>query len=210
MLRTYNPQPHSRSRVLALYSAAIAVADDALLDSVVSLGNRVNIKRGSFYEIVLQSYLFLGFPRMLNAAEHLDRKIPNNNSKSMLEPISADESQSLFNRGVDLCHRVYSDKYELLKDRVESFAPDIFRWMVLEGYGKVLSRPGVNSIDRELAVIACLMVENRKKQLASHIRGAFNVGSNRELIEQVIEDIAPLAPQGYQSSNEIFEQMDNR
>jgi len=206
-LKTYDLHPHPDSRVLALYSAAITVADDGLLDAVIDMGLRINVSRETFYEIVLQSYLFLGFPRMLNAADHLEKRLPCNNSESMLVPISTDESQTWFNRGVDLCRKVYSGNYELLKNRVESFAPDIFRWMVFEGYGKVLSRPGLDPVDRELAIVACLMVEDRQKQLSSHIRGALNVDAKRILIEEVINDVAPLAPEGHQSALAILEHL---
>ena len=83
-------------------------------------------------------------------------------------------------------------------------APEIFRWMIVEGYGKVLSRPEVDIVDRELSIVAFLMVENHKRQLHSHIRGAINAGSSLTLLRTVIEDIGTVTRDGYQSSLRIL------
>ena len=91
-----------------------------------------------------------------------------------------------------------------LKERVESFAPDIFRWMIVEGYGKVLSRDHVDIVDRELSIVAMLTMENKAKQLHSHILGARNVGAEEQLIRQVIEDIGMAAGDGYQTALAII------
>jgi 4-carboxymuconolactone decarboxylase len=79
--------------------------------------------------------------------------------------------------------------------------------MELDGYGKVLSRPGLDIVDREMAIVACLMVENREAQLHSHIRGALSVGASRELVDAVITDLAPIAPEGETSARAILRKL---
>ena len=64
--------------------------------------------------------------------------------------------------------------------------------MSLEGYGKVLSRPGLEIKSREMAIVACLIVDNRRKQLDSHIRGALNVGIVESELRAVIEDVGQI------------------
>jgi alkylhydroperoxidase/carboxymuconolactone decarboxylase family protein YurZ len=86
-------------------------------------------------------------------------------------------------------------------------APEVFLWMELEGYGKVLSRPGLDVIDRELAIVACLMIEHRPAQLHSHIRGALNVGAPRELLGDVVSDLRTVAVEGYRSACGIIEKL---
>ncbi len=199
--------PHVRTRVLSLYSAAVAVCNTAILSQVISVGKAHRISRAEFYEIVLQSYLFLGFPRMLEAADHLSGEFPLRNQEPIPAAVDSEEVSNWVDRGLDLCKAVYDSSFDLLRRRVESFAPEIFRWMVLEGYGKVLSRPGVNIIDRELAIIACLMMENRERQLHSHIRGARNVGADETLIRQVVEDIGPSAGRGYEVCLTILDKL---
>ncbi len=187
-LKQFAPKSNYRCRLLSMYSATIALADDSCLEVMIDHGRKCQLERTAFYEIVLQSYLFLGFPRMLEAAKHLSVKWPSNIKGVELHEISPTESESWFNSGVELCQKVYADNYLPLKHKVESFAPEIFRWMIVEGYGKVLSRPGLTSIERELAVVSCLIVENRPTQLHSHIRGALNVGADVALVQQVVED----------------------
>jgi hypothetical protein len=52
--------------------------------------------------------------------------------------------------------------------------------MIVEGYGKVLGRPGLDAGDvRELCIVALLAVAGRAAQLYSHLRGALNAGARR-------------------------------
>jgi 4-carboxymuconolactone decarboxylase len=206
-LADFYPRQNSRTRALALYSAAIATADEEILDRTIEVGQKYGLGRQQFYEIVLQSYLFLGFPCMLGAAEHLDRHFPSPKADSMLQKINAEESETWFTNGLNLCRRVYSENYLPLKQKVEALAPEVFRWMVIEGYGKVLSRPGLGIIDRELAIVACLIIENYEKQLFSHIKGAVNVGASHDLIRQVIHDLGEAAGDGYTASLSILDRL---
>ncbi|MFH1688189.1 MAG: carboxymuconolactone decarboxylase family protein [bacterium] len=193
-LRALPPDSGRQTRTLALFSAAVAVADEECLRAVLQYGQRHEMGRDSFYEIVLQSYLFLGFPRMLVAAEVLGAVFGNHPEPTMLTAYSAAEGDDWFERGVALCRQIYRHNYEPLKERVEALAPDVFRWMINEGYGKVLARPGLGPIDRELAIVACLIVDGRVRQLHSHLKGALNVGCAPELLRQVIADLDPIAP----------------
>jgi len=143
-VRCFDPTDNDRTRILPLYSATVALADDELQQEVIGLGRRLRIGRETYYEMVLQSYLFLGFPRMLTAAENLDRIWPSQDPTASLIPVDATETSVWFDRGLKLCRQVYGHNYERLKNRVEAIAPDIFRWMIFEGYGKVLSRGVVN------------------------------------------------------------------
>lgn len=206
-LQVFQPRQDQGTRALALYSAAIAIADETALDRAIEVGREVGLKRCEFYEIVLQSYLFLGFPRMLQAADNLGRHFPVSNTGSSLCQISNNESESWYTDGLSLCRQVYGDAYEPLKQKVEALAPEVFRWMVIEGYGKVLSRPGLSIVDRELAIVACLMMENHPRQLFSHIRGAINVGTVPALVRTVIDDIGQAAGKGFVTSVSILKRL---
>ncbi|MCK4573041.1 MAG: carboxymuconolactone decarboxylase family protein [candidate division Zixibacteria bacterium] len=205
-LLRFKPVENASQRTLALYSAAVALADDTAMERVLGMGDRYSVTRDTFYEIVLQSYLFLGFPRMLGAAECLHRFFHDTTNGSRLGPISPDESDEWYSDGLKLCREVYAGKYEPLKKKVEGMAPEVFRWMIIEGYGKVLSRPQVDISTRELSIIAFLMMENRQKQLRAHIKGALNVGTPRQLIEQTVSDIGPAAGDGMKTALAVINQ----
>jgi len=206
-LRSFRPEKYAHARALALYSAAVAFGDSELLSQTIKELQKFEVTGEHFYEVTLQSYLFLGFPRMLEAADVLNRYYPLENAQSHLRQLSPAESETWFENGMNLCQRVYGDNYEPLKRRVESIAPEIFRWMIIEGYGKVLSRPELPAPERELAIIAFLMIENRDRQLHSHIRGALNVGCSIDQVGTVVEDIGEAAGDGYKSANEIMEKV---
>lgn len=206
-LDSFSPESDRVTRALAIYSAAIAFDDEKILDRALSLGEKQGCRRDQFYEIMLQSYLFLGFPRMLNAAKHLSGCFDGREENSQLSPLSAEESALWFDRGVSLCKRVYADNYDRLKRSVEKAAPEVFRWMIIEGYGKVLSRGELEIVTREMAVVSALMVENRSRQLHSHIRGALNVGCPPALIETIIDDIGSAAGDGYRSALDIMNRL---
>ena len=174
------------------------------MTDAIGLASDRGASRTMLYEVVLQSYLFLGFPRMLIAAEVLDKVLPAHQADPMTRPITQEESKEWFDRGISLCRRVYDSNYEALRYKVEGIAPEIFRWMIVEGYGKVLSRPGLDSVNRELSVSSFLMMEDRAQQLYSHMRGALNVGSTPELLKQVIEDIGDAAGPGYETARDIL------
>jgi len=196
-----------QSRLLAMWSATIATGDAEIQEQVLAMSVLCGIDRESLYEVVLQSYLFLGFPRMLTAAESWSKWYHHHSRALELVPVSEDESSRWFSDGISLCQRVYGDAFTPLKDRVESMAPEVFRWMIVEGYGKVLSRPGLSLIDRELCIVSSLMVENREQQLYSHIRGALNVEAPLTLVETVVNDVGTGSPDGAATARTILNRL---
>ena len=123
-------------------------------------------------ETLLQSYLFLGYPTALRALRKWREVSPAPPSAA-----SPDDWRGWAERGAELCRRVYSTRYRELRDNVGRLHPDMERWMVVEGYGKVLSRPGLAPLAREHCIVALLAVAGAGPQLYSHLRGALNLGA---------------------------------
>lgn len=210
-LQHFNPTEHILSRVTAFFAGAITFASPVCITQSITTAQRFGIPRQTLYEIVLQSYLFLGFPRMLSAMDTLNQAWPDTTPQpSLLAPVTANEGQEWHDSGIKLCEQVYQQNYSALKRRVEGMSPELFRWMIIEGYGKVLSRPGVDIIDRELAIVAMLMIEQREPQLYSHIKGALNVGADPQLVGTVLDDIGEAAGDGYVMAQRILTQIGGR
>lgn len=207
-LDSFDPHSDGCERSLALYAASITLADPVSMTRALETARAIGASRSALYEIVLQSYLFLGFPRMLIAAEHLHELWPSDSVQTEPQPISPQESADWFNAGNDLYGRVYGSKDRLLKQKVMSMAPEVFRWMLIEGYGKVLSRPGLALSRRELCIIAQLTMENREKQLHSHLRGALNVGVPKSLVIEVVEDLGQAAGIGYRTATKLLAKLE--
>jgi 4-carboxymuconolactone decarboxylase len=58
--------------------------------------------------------------------------------------------------------------------------------VVVDAYGKILGRPGLDSKKRELCTLAAIAMQNAPRQLHAHLRGALNTGSTREDVDAVL------------------------
>jgi len=211
-LESLNLRKNDRStRLLSMLSAVIAVCQPELTAIMFEFLDKHKIPKEAIYETILQSYLFLGFPRMIEAALVFNRINGDMENNGDIKKISKKESETWYNNGVKLCRQVYGSNYEILKNKFTNVSPEIFRWMVLEGYGKVLSRPDMTQIERELAEVAALIVDKRERQLTSHILGSLNVGAEMILIRQVNQDIKPLAgKEGFALASKIIDDIENK
>src|SRR6266480_977383 len=95
-------------------------------------------------EIILQSYLFAGFPRALNAARAW-RSVSGRQAPSE-DPEASADLNLWRERGEETCEIVYGDSYEKLRKNIRDLHPALDEWMIVDGYGKVLSRPGVRCL----------------------------------------------------------------
>lgn len=127
-------------------------------------------------ELLLQSYLFAGFPRMLNAAREW-RKVSGGSAVGDDEGVHDEMIAVWHERGEATCEAVYGDMYSRLRENMRTLHPAIDAWMIVEGYGKVLGRPGLDIARRELCVIAACVAGRQDRQLVSHLHGAINVGA---------------------------------
>jgi len=136
------------------------------------------------YETILQSYLFVGFPR---AIEALFAARPVLEDRGGIPAAATPPDLAAQERaGQDLCHRVYGSNYERLLSTMRTLSPDLASWMILEGYGKTLSRPALGLVEREYGVVAILTVTRMWRQLRSHAIGAVNVGGTRAGVREAI------------------------
>jgi 4-carboxymuconolactone decarboxylase len=166
--------------MLPAIAAATGVGDAALLKVFLQDALASGIPLENLEEVILQCYLFAGFPAALEGFVVL-REVCETPAKGRIE--AARPSIDLFiKRGEELCKKIYGPKYTPLKQRSLELHPDLWSWMIIEGYGKVLSRPPLTPAQRELCIVSCLVVTGWTRQLRSHIHGALNVGCSPESI----------------------------
>jgi 4-carboxymuconolactone decarboxylase len=145
----------------------------------------------SVEEIILQSYLFAGFPRALNAMRVW--RVVSERPAPDTDPEAAAEDFDLWRtRGAKTCAIVYGKSYEKLRQNICELHPALDEWMIVDGYGKVLSRPGVDLRTRELCVVAACAVSGQQRQLHSHLHGALNAGSSVGEIAAVLDALGDL------------------
>ncbi len=141
-------------------------------------------------EVILQTYLFAGFPRALNAAREW-RRISGRAAPTMDDEALHDPA-ALAQRGEETCAIVYGEFYDRLRVNIRGLHPALDQWMIVEGYGKVLGRPQLDLARRELCVVAACAVARQDRQLHSHLHGALNAGAHAAVVTAALELVAPM------------------
>lgn len=141
-------------------------------------------------ELILQTYLFAGFPRALNSAREW-RRI-SGESAPEVDAFAIDEAGERQRAGEATCATVYGRFYERLRVNIRDLHPALDRWMVEEGYGKVLSRAPLDLARRELCVVAACAIAKQDRQLHSHLHGALHAGASETTVTAALGVVAPL------------------
>ena len=141
-------------------------------------------------EVILQTYLFAGFPRSLNGAREW-RRISGRTA-----PL-ADEGETFDGalwrrRGEVTCETVYGRFYQQLRANIRDLHPALDSWMIVEGYGKVLSRPGLALWRRELCIVAACAIGRQDRQLHSHLHGSLHAGASAAQVQATLDAVQEL------------------
>ena len=171
----------------------ILTSDDALIALVrlsarVAAGTEAQVREGCaecvatdvplpwVEEMLLQSYLFCGFPRTLNATREWRRV--SGVAAPVTEDLPAPDLRRWREQGEATCATVYGRFYAKLRQNIATLHPALDEWMIVEGYGKIISRPGLELRLRELCVVAACVAAGQDRQLHSHLHGALNAGAS--------------------------------
>ncbi len=173
---------------LPLLSGAIAARSDNDQRAIIQRSLDRGVSPLQLQETVYQIHLFLGFPAMIEASRLLAEYISRPRSRHRLPTAYTSRQVTSWHRsGLHKIRKVYGRLFERLVVYVNSFSPQILTWMINDGYGQVLSRPGLSFERREMCVVATLTVSGYDNQLLAHIRGALNCGATPAVLADVIE-----------------------
>lgn len=140
-------------------------------------------------ELLLQTHLFAGFPRTINAfytwqswaAKKGGRGTPRTEAR---------RPAGWRKRGERLCRLVYGTSFEALQIRLARLHPELAEWTLEDGYGKVLSRPGPAADVREMAAVGALIALGERRQLASHLQGVLHTGVDPDVVAAAVRKVA--------------------
>ncbi|HET7623518.1 MAG TPA: carboxymuconolactone decarboxylase family protein [Gemmatimonadaceae bacterium] len=177
------------TRELVELSIMIATARETELRTAMRRAASTSVNPEWVEELILQSYIFAGFPRALNAAREWRRAsgipAPRSDSDS-----SGDRYESWRARGEATCATVYGAAYDRLRANIRELHPALDEWMIVEGYGKLLGRPGLDLSRRELCIVAVCGVLEQERQLHAHLHGALNAGASAAAIQDTLDIVA--------------------
>jgi 4-carboxymuconolactone decarboxylase len=179
------------TRALVRFAAAVAQGYEPELRESVGLLRSSQVPPGWVEELLLQSILMVGYPRALLALT-VWRKLSGLPAQE--SDIDQDYGRAVewTKRGEALCAVVYGENYGKLREGIRTLHPAIDSWMITEGYGRTLARPGLDLRRRELCTVAQTAVLETPRQLHSHLRGALHAGASFGQIEGALSIVNPL------------------
>jgi 4-carboxymuconolactone decarboxylase len=188
------PALDASTRDLVRLAAVIAAGTESEIRAAMVRAASSEVPPVWIEELILQTYLFGGFPRGLNAMREW-RRASGRPAPTRDEGERLDATATWARQGEETCRTVYGEMYDRLRVNIRELHPAFDTWMIVEGYGKVLSRPGLDLKRRELCVVAACAVLEQERQLHSHLHGALNAGATAEEVDETLAVVGDmLAP----------------
>ncbi len=165
-------------------AAATATGDETKLRQRMIAARAAEVPPLWVEELLLQTFLNVGYPLAL-VAFGVWRSVagpPKETGESIAHP----DWERWTTRGVEACGEVYGRTFHKLMLNLRALHPAIEPLVVVDAYGKILARAGLDSKRRELCTLAAIAMQNAPRQLHAHLRGALNTGSTRDEVDEVI------------------------
>src|SRR5213594_5071297 len=181
------PVLDAQTAALVRVAAAVARGKAPELQARFAAARDARVPGMWIEELLLQSMLVVGYPLALVAFAAW-RGV---GGPAPVEGDGADlahaDWESWAARGAAVCREVYGRAYHKLLVNLRALHPALEDLVLVDAYGKVIGRPGLDLKRRELCTVATTAVLGTADQLHSHLRGALNTGASGDEIEGVLE-----------------------
>jgi alkylhydroperoxidase/carboxymuconolactone decarboxylase family protein YurZ len=179
-----------RFRRLLAIGAAAAVGNRDLLAQEAAAAVAAQEPPTRIEETLLQVVPYAGFPRALTAfgvvRPRLGRAGPAIESRI--------DQDLLVRSGRGTFDRVYADAAERVEAGLRGFHSVLPAWTLEFAYGRVLARPGLTLLEREVLAVAMLAaMGGMDEPLLGHMRAAVRLGATRDLVAGALDVAAGVA-----------------
>ncbi len=177
--------------LLVQLAAAVAQGGDERLERAIGAVVEAGVDPVMVEEGILMAIVAVGFPRTLIAMRAW-RKVSGERGAVSGSPSPGSDyrqHEKWTRDGESTCKVVYGANYERLRETVRQLHPDLDGWMITEGYGRTLSRPGLTLRQRELLMMAMCAVSDVPHQLHSHLKGALHAGATVAEVGEALEGV---------------------
>ena len=202
MSETGAPLLDARTAALIRVAAAVARGKAPELELRFAAARDAGVPGLWIEELLLQSMLVVGYPLALVAFgswRGLGVAVEGDGA----EDLAHAEWEAWAARGAAVCRAVYGRAYHKLLVNLRALHPALEDLVLVDAYGKVIGRPGLDLKRRELCTVATTAVLGTAEQLHSHLRGALNTGASGAEVEAVLTLIEEdLDPDGRRSARE--------
>jgi len=187
MSETGAPALDARTAALVRVAAAVARGKAPELEMRFAAARDARVPGLWIEELLLQSMLVVGYPLALVAFgtwRGLGARIEGDGAGP--EDLAHADWEAWAARGAVVCREVYGRAYHKLLVNLRALHPALEHLVLVDAYGKVIGRPGLDLKRRELCTVATTAVLGTAEQLHSHLRGALNTGASGEEVEAVL------------------------
>jgi len=196
--------------LLVRLAAAVAQGGDARLERAIADALAAKVESKVVDEAILMANVAVGFPRTLIAMRAW-RKASGHGPQAVDGEDGAgyyDRHERWTAQGEATCKIVYGANYERLRQTVRDLHPALDEWMITEGYGRTLSRPGLTLRQRELLMVAMCAVLDVPHQLHSHLKGALHAGATAAEVGEALEAvISGLSEREQEQSRQLWKRV---
>jgi 4-carboxymuconolactone decarboxylase len=144
-------------------------------------------------EVVYQSAPFIGFPKVLNALDTINKVFISKGIKLPLENKGTVQEHQRFEKGREIQYLLYGDKMkENMEDLPDGLGESIPRILTESCFGDFYTRSGLDIKTREL-LIFCVLVTlgGTERQMASHAVGNLKAGNDKETLISAMLHLYP-------------------
>src|SRR6266568_3591354 len=158
----------------ALVRVAAALAEGKIpeLEARFAAAREVDVPALWIEELLLQSMLVVGYPLALVAFgvwRKVSGPLPDHGSGHDAEQLAHADWEAWAERGAVVCRDVYGRAYHKLLVNLRTLHPALEDLVLVDAYGKVIGRPGLDLKRRELRTVAAVAVlGTAPQQLHSH------------------------------------------
>jgi 4-carboxymuconolactone decarboxylase len=217
----------THTAALVRVAAAVAHGNEPELKARLAAARSAGVPPLWIDELLLQSMLVVGYPLALvafaawrevggpggrgGARGPGSPRGPARGGEGGAEALAHEDWEAWAARGAAVCRAVYGRAYHKLLLNLRALHPALEDLVLVDAYGKVIGRPGLDLKRRELTTVAAIAVLGAAQQLHSHLRGALNTGASPEEVEAVLELIArDLDPAGRRRAHEQWADVKGR
>lgn len=169
-------------RLLVVTAVAVWQAAWPDLQRAATLGRERGQSRGDFEEVLLQAVLFCGFPRVVTAFEQLGLAWPTTESPAG-GALPVDRQLAA---GEALFAGIYGRNTEAVHALLRGCHQEFHDFVLQAAYGRILTRPHFDALQRELLAVALLAAQEQERQLLGHARGARHFGASTAQLHEVL------------------------
>jgi len=169
----------------ARLAAGIAKGGEELLRKRFAAARGAGIPARWIEELLLQSFLNVGYPLTL-AAFGVWREMVPEVADAGGEPLDHAKHNAWKERGAGAAGEVYGRTYQKLLINLRALHPAVEHLVVTDAYGKILAREGVDAKWREIGTLSAIAMLEAPNQLHAHLRGALNLGWTREQVDALL------------------------